>query len=97
MPNTIELGTVTAHGEAGRTFDKLVTLLPRGQHRPRPIIDFGLFEWYAAGDLAAWVAKHPEADFCLDAQGLNHAGSPVWVRHADLVKLMDRARTWVAI
>jgi len=96
-PAQVELGYIVAYDEAGRSFDKLVLLLAPGLHRPRPIVDFGLYEWYVVGDLARWVTEHPGTDFCLDYQGLSHAGSPVWVRHADLVRLLDRARDWVAV
>jgi hypothetical protein len=76
---------ITAYDEVGHTFEKKVTI---DQGESGAILDFGWPCRYYIEDL---MYTYPfKRDLCIDAGGLNHRGSAVWVKKDDVNMLFKK-------
>jgi len=77
---------ITAYDEEGRIFEKKVTI---SQGEQGNILDFGGPCRYYIKELIEdnYPLGH---DMCIDAGGMNHNGSPVYVRKDDVNHIMKK-------
>lgn len=86
MPAVLYKTTITAIDTSCERYQKTVKLYFKGK---KLILDFG---WPVQYDVSGLKRHYPAKDrLCIDAQGRNHKGCPVYVSVDDFNSLMTKA------